>query len=68
MTTLSHGNRIAQHLRVSRFERAVFAAKAVAADLAGIFSNWSAAQRELAEVIRTARLAKRSQRLIRTAI
>ena len=68
MTTLSHGNRIAQHPGVARFERVVTAAKALARDIGGIFTNWTAARRELAEVSRKAKLAQRSQRLIRTAV
>ena len=68
MTTLSHSNRIAQHPGVARFERVVLAAKALAHDIGGIFTNWTAARRELAQVSRNAKLARRTQRLIRTAI
>ncbi|MDP3619129.1 MAG: hypothetical protein Q8R63_04985 [Ramlibacter sp.] len=68
MTTLSHSNRIAQHSGVARFERVAIAARELASDIGGIFTNWTAARRELAQVSRKAKLAKRSQRMIRTAI
>lgn len=68
MTTLSHSNRIPQHPAIARFGRVAFAASELASDIGGIFTNWAAARRELAQVSRKAKLTKRSQRLMRNAI
>lgn len=68
MTALSHGNRIAQHAGVARFERVVLAVSELTADLRGIFTNWTAARNELAAVGRKAKLTQRSSRMMRTAV
>ena len=71
MTTLSHGNRIAQNAEnpgAARLERAVLAAAELTADLRGIFTNWTAARSELVAVGRKAKMARRSTRMMRTAV